>query len=286
MFIKQASCALIVLLCSIPSAFGGHSPLVFIPGDSDVVRLHKRCSQTADDRYLQNDGKLLKINADRASPTVSPSGTGLYRINLQPEDVGDPHDPIKERHRSELVGCGDTFNAGEDVWQSYSMRIVGDQRWREEKPSVVVNQWHSLDTHETGHRAPIISFQFNAADKMYLATRSDSLYERGRTGATQVRWMRDIPQPGEWVHIVMHVKLGKNGLLQLFVDGKKSAEFEGPIGYYNDHSALAYMQFGIYRLWRNNTMTVEYANMEWGRKNLYERVAHPLPIEEVSTRSQ
>lgn len=234
----------------------------------------------ADFEFITGDaGKRLKINCADTSWAVQSPAAGVLRFELRSEDIGDPADPYHVRHRSELVGNANMFNASVDVWQSWSMRLRGDQSWRSDTPSVIATQWHSVDNDATGSRAPPISMQFTSGNEMYFATRSDALYETGRTGATVKRWQGLIPDVDVWRRVVTRTRFGASGQLDLYVDGAQVAALTGvPIGYYNDAGPLAYMQFGIYRQWKDNTMIVEYANQEWGTTSLFDRVANPLAI--------
>jgi hypothetical protein len=238
------------------------------PGASAYLTATERESVTV-------NGKRMLVNVADAPWGVTSPASGVLRFELRPDDVGDVADPRRVRHRAELVGNLNTFNRDVDVWRAYAFRTVGNQDWRLSSPSLIIGQWHT-----TGGRAPFASLQFAANNVMFFATRSDDLYDIGTTsGATVVRWLSNIPDQNEWVHVVERLKFGESGQLDLYVNGQQVAEFVNiPIGYYLSGDPVGYMQFGIYRLWRDNTMIVEYANMEWGASSLIGRVASPLPI--------
>lgn len=220
------------------------------------------------------DGKVVRIYADDNAWSLQPTTTG-HHFELRTGDVGLADDTATQQ-RAEMIGLYDTFGAGAEVWQSFSMEINVVDGFQRVLPRNwgIIAQWHSIDTQATGGRSPPIAFDCGN-NAFRITTRSDAEYSNG-FAVEKVRFSDVLPVAP--VNYVCRAVLGQAGELQVWRDGVEIVNLSCPIGYYNDSGNLAYLQWGIYRLVGPDPVAVTTSNMRWGLTDLSDKIANPDPV--------
>lgn len=220
------------------------------------------------------DGKTVSLSADDKAWSLQPTSTG-HRFELRQGDVGLASDTTTQQ-RVEMSSAYNTFAAGAEVWQSFTVEI-NIREWFETvfHPSLknwgFIAQWHALDTVQTGGRSPVLAFDLgNSA--LRIVTRSDT-----DGPASEIERYKSV-LPVAAVNFVCRFIMGQSGELQVWRDGVEVVNIECPIGYYNDGTDLGYLQWGIYRLPNALTAAVTTSNMRWGLTDLSDKILNPDPV--------
>lgn len=219
------------------------------------------------------DGKVIALAADDKSWSLQPTTAG-HRFEVRLGDVALASDTLNQR--AEMAGSYDTFAAGVEVWQSWTTAI-NIREWFETilHPSLAnfgfVSQWHALDTVSTGGRSPVLAFDYGN-NAFRIVTRSDT----DGPAVEKARFTDALPVGA--VNYVCRFVLGQSGELQVWRNGSEIVNFNGPIGYYNDGTDLAYLQWGIYRRAHALPAAVTTSNMRWGITDLSDKIANPDPV--------
>jgi len=225
------------------------------------------------------DSQLMRVSAVDKDYAFSMPGPDIYRFEVLKNDFGWSGDAKADNRRSELVSEGDRYFSGETLWSSFSF-VVGPEHIPFDdggNDHNTITQWHSVDT-DVG-RSPVFAIQLNAGD-LVVTTRSDKK-DSGRR--SQVHYSEPRPTDGKVHNVVVSGLLGKEGHLDMWLDGTQIVNADTPIGYYNDDDgerALAYPHWGIYQDNVDDPAVLYHSNMEWGLTELSPRVQRPLEVVE------
>jgi hypothetical protein len=219
------------------------------------------------------DGKTIVLYADDKKWSLQPTATG-HRFELRQGDVGLSTDTGNQR--DEISAPYNTVAGGVDVWQSWTTEISESAGFEAIlHPSLqnfgFVSQWHGLDTVATGGRSPVLAFDYGN-NAFRIVTRSDT----DGPSVEKVRFSDVLPIGP--VSYVCRLVLGQAGELQVWRNGAEIVSFAGPIGYYNDGTDLAYLQWGIYRRASELPAAVTTSNMRWGLTDLSDKILNPDPM--------
>lgn len=208
-----------------------------------------------------------------------PGDTGTVVGNTT--DGNRQNGAVKER--AELYHRRTSIPMKVDVWVSYSVYIEpGDSiKYGNTDYYCMLGQWHPGDGVPSG--GPSWAIELSEIGKLNLITRGQDTLVPPFTGGQPKAVDRGdtLVTRGEWHHIVVRARHDKSfGQIDWWVDGKLihlNQRTNIPIG--NDHSAIGYWKFGIYRTTNVRDLAVRYANVEVSTTSLLDRVTTPLSLD-------
>lgn len=193
--------------------------------------------------------------------------TTLSVHELRPGDIYD--DGTTARERVELRNQG-FLSKTLDNWVSAAFWYDGTFG----SGYCLISQYHQPPG------SPVIGWTI-IGGTLEIYTRGASTHPATSPSSVTRYRMNILPFRGQWVYMVMRVKLGASGSIEFWVNGAPltgvTATSGIPISYYND-AAAPYEKHGIYRAHHTDTLRVKWGNWECGTADLSDRVAHPLPV--------
>ena len=222
------------------------------------------------------DSQLMRRQfVDRDYAFSVPAGN-VYRFEVRKNDFGWTGDKKHGNRRSELISEGERYYSGQTLWSSFAF-VVGPEHSSFDSGASSHNQitqWHSVDVEVK--RRPIFDIQLKNGH-FVVATRS----ENNDSNSGEVHYSAARPADGAAHNVVVAALLGKEGHLDVWLDGTQIVDTDTPIGYYKDddgNRALAYPHWGIYQSNVDSPAVVYHANIEWGLRQLSNRVTKPLEV--------
>jgi hypothetical protein len=144
-----------------------------------------------------------------------------------------------------------TFNIGSEYWYGFSIFIPDN--WATDSSGEILAQWHNTpDAGEAGGSPPLALSVSGAT--WFISNKWDSERVAKKSGYDgSVAYSVGTVGKGEWTDWVFHIKWsyqGKDGLLEVWKNGKRVVQKHGP-NTFNDAKG-PYFKFGIYKWdWRN-----------------------------------
>ncbi|MCV7303084.1 heparin lyase I family protein [Mycobacterium barrassiae] len=222
------------------------------------------------------DSQPMSVSAVEKDYAFSIPARDVYRFEVRNNDFGWSGDEANNNRRSELVSKGEKYNSGETLWSSFSFVVGPDHLPFDadgEIPSPyhhIIHQWHSVDT--VAGRSPLFAIELRDGD-FIVSTRSDDDPSRN-----VIHYSKSRPTDGVAHNVVVAGLLGRDGHLDVWLDGKRIVDVDTAIGYYNDDGPLAYPHWGIYQHNVDDPAVLYHANIEWGRADLSARIVRPLAV--------
>lgn len=244
-----------------------------LPEAVDTVKSDTGLVLTAETNLII-DSQPMRIAAVDKDYAFSVPANNVYRFEVRKNDFGWSGDEWADNRRSELVSEGDRYYSGETLWSSFSFVVGPDHApfdaGGEDPAPGIIHQWHSVDT-EKG-RSPVFVIDLRNGD-LVVSTRSDDDPNGHVTHYSETR-----PADGMVHNVVVSGLLGRDGHLNVWLDGRQIVDHDTAIGYYNDDRGLAYPHWGIYQKNAEDSNTVYHANIEWGLEDLSGRVVNPQEV--------
>ena len=221
------------------------------------------------------DSQPMRRQAATRDYSFAIPAPNVYRFEVRKNDFGWRGDKANNNRRSELVSEGDRYYSGQTLWSSFSF-VVGPEHGSFDGRSEhnQITQWHSVDTDIK--RRPVFDIQLKGGN-LVVTTRTET--NKSELGNVHYSYLR--PRDGVVHNVVVAALLGEEGHLDVWLDGTRIVDVETAIGYYNDDDgtrALAYPHWGIYESNVDDPAVVYHANIEWGLRQLSDRVAKPLEV--------
>lgn len=265
-------CTVALVAAGLPVALMGTAPIVTVKADAGIV--------LAPEETLIVNSQRMRVQTVEKGYAFSIPTSGVYRFEVRKNDFGWSGDEQSDNRRSELVSEGDKYYSGETLWSSFSF-VVGPERLpfdaEGEFPSPhhnIIHQWHSVDT--ASGRSPVLAVELGNGEFTVL-TRSDDAPGGVRNGPV-AHYSAPRPADGVVHNVVISGLLGRDGHLDVWLNGRRIVDEDTAIGYYNDDGGLAYPHWGIYQKNVDEPAVVYHANIEWGLEELSARVVRPLEV--------
>ncbi len=155
-------------------------------------------------------------------------------------------------YRTEVSGPG--AEVGQEYWYGFSILLPED--YRPDRIWEIVAQWHGVPDFDLGEnwRNPVMAL-FTTNGHWSWVSRWDAkrnTFEGGKReyGGTQSYDLGPY-QRGVWTDWVIHVKwsYGQDGVLEVWKDGRKVIEQDGPNAFNDERGP--YFKMGLYKGWRD-----------------------------------
>ncbi|WP_221392770.1 heparin lyase I family protein [Dyadobacter sp. NIV53] len=223
---------------------------------------------------FKNKYRIQSPNRSHSVNVAKNKTSQIYKFQL---NSGDQwlSDLGKDKERSELYSL-DKMPFNQDVWLSYAVRV--------EPGSPVTSkfchfgQFHATEDPGEAASVPILTFRFVGEDDLSITTcaNTDPFATYNTTGV--IRYKGKLPR-GQWVRNVMRIRFSHDeGQLQWWENGVEMLNLSD-VGIGNNDIVGPYWKFGIYRTKSEESLIVEYANMELSTtSSLESRIQNPLLI--------
>jgi hypothetical protein len=245
----------------------------FLPWTTVALSFSTLAAAIVPDTYLPTgsatvaDGTMFIAQSDDNGYAITRLGPNLYRFEVRGDDRY-PGDARKGRHvrRAEFTQGRPHFRFGDDVWISFSQRIVRMDPTAEDD-WVVLGQLHGPNRPELPEDSellePPFAMVYRQKDGLRFVSRSGD--DRHGQSKTLLHYVQET-RLGEWADYVIHIRtgLGDDGILSVWRNGEQIVDYQGPIGY-RSGGGRHYWKFGIYENTEEDaTRIVEYADMHLG----------------------
>ncbi|MCK4291563.1 MAG: polysaccharide lyase [Planctomycetes bacterium] len=197
--------------------------------------------------FETGDLKGWRVSGNAPGITGNPKRAGKYAMKTSLDRRKD-----KVAYRTEVSGPGS--EVGKEYWYGFSIFLpddyVVDDVWE------IVAQWHGVPDFKAGEdwRNPVMALSTDGG-RWELINRWDAkfnTFEGGKRkyGGTK-RYDLRAYRRGVWTDWVVHVRwsYGPDGLLEVWKDGKKVVEQNGPNAF-NDKKG-PYFKMGLYKGWKD-----------------------------------
>jgi len=204
----------------------------------------------------------------------------IFRVQVNSGDrwSGDANS-TKPKERSEFYQKNANLPYNQDVWVSYSIRILPGKPLDLDSGEICfIGQFHASEDDRDVSSSPVLGLRLQGADTLAIHTCSTTDNPHRENPKTVLRGTTQLERD-EWHRIVMRVRFSPTkGQLQFWKNGKELINLSG-IGIGYPDSTGPYWKFGIYRNAIPVSLAIEFANMEITKSSsLYSRVSKPLVI--------
>ncbi len=198
-------------------------------------------------------------NAPRVARDLSRAGRQAMKTLLDREK-----DEVS--YRTEVSGPG--TEVGKEYWYGFSIFLPED--YRPDRIWEIVAQWHGVPDFDIGEdwRNPVMALS-TTDGRWSWVSRWDAKRNSFESGTRQYGGTRNYDlgpyRRGVWTDWVVHVKwsYGPDGFLQVWKDGDKVIDQDGPNAFNDAHGP--YFKMGLYKGWRDSDPPSDAVN----RRMLY-----------------
>lgn len=179
--------------------------------------------------------------------------------------------------RAEIARVGQ-FPRGTELWGAFDLKVTGDvsQTWPGGGPNV--SQLFANPEPGESNKPPPLAFKVTQAGALEVHTRGDQTVTTVVTPRLVVRSSIPNANDGRVIRVVYRVIMNPfDGELDVWINGVRVVRTRGASIGYNDTTDESMLQFkiGQYRSHTDEVIVTEFANVEFGTKNLLARISTP-----------
>ena len=199
--------------------------------------------------------KKLSENALRHISSPTRTGQGAIEISVFPGAQTEIGGDGQFTERAELREAPDVrLKIGMESWYAFSFFLPSD--FPIVKTRLVIARWKQSFNNPSKDRSPMVSLRY-----MDGKLRVDIARDRGKRKV----FIDKMDLLSRWVDMVFRLKPepNKDGLLQVWKDGKLIVDYRGPLGFRDDEDEI-YFKLGLYRDHMKEPMRIIYDRFRRG----------------------
>lgn len=217
-------------------------------------------------RYLSSiwTTKNLSDGALRHITSPTRTGKGAIEIRVRPganTAIGGDGQVTEREMLREAPGV--RLSMGMESWYAFSFLLPADFPIVETR--LVLASWKQSFKNPAKDRSPIVSLRYMGGRLIVAVAR-----DRGKRRLYQ----EPFDLRGQWVDMVFRMipKTGRDGLLQVWHNGRQMVDYQGALGFKDDENEI-YFKLGLYRDHMDRPMRIVYDRFRRG--TTYETVRIP-----------